>query len=412
MIDRLSTEEAILCNLMKHPDLYSKFKLKSEMFEDDDVKAIIGYIREVGRINANEIYFKCRDDKDFVNVKRFNQIAKSDGTDPIFFMQDQINLLNDYVARKAIEKVDDFTAKPDKASMLQLLEELEELKELNIEQSNKTDEFLAKVMESVLSEKPKEIIKTGYGLLDYKIHGFEKGQLNVIAARPSMGKTGFALNTMWNIAKAGYEVSFFSLETTGDLVIERMVAMIEGVPLSHIKRPNELSPESTNKVMDGLNKIKQANINIFDESSLTPARIREQASKQSDKPQVIFIDYLQLMQSDTPTNDRRVDVEKISRDLKIIANETGSVIVLLSQLNRGVESRNDKRPMMSDLKESGGIEADASMIFMLYRDDYYNRDDHQDNDKSDLEVNIAKNKDGETGVVNFEYYKSTQRFFT
>lgn len=412
MIDRLSTEESILCNLMKHPDLLSKFKLSPDMFMDEDIKKIIEYIREVGKVNPNEIYFKCRDDKDFVDVKKFSQIAKSDGTEPVFFMQDQANLLNDYVTRLAMEKSQNFMELPTRSNFHLLLDELNELKELNIEQNNKTDEFLAQVMESVLSDKPREIIKTGFGLLDYKIHGFEKGQLNVIAARPSMGKTGFALNTMWNIAKSGYEVSFFSLETTGDLVIQRLVANISGVALSDIKRPNELNAESVDKIMKALDAIQKRDINIYDESHLTPSRIREQAAKESDKPQIIFIDYLQLMQSDTPTNDRRVDVEKISRDLKIIANETGSVVVLLSQLNRGVESRNDKRPMMSDLKESGGIEADASMIFMLYRDDYYNRDDNQESDKSDLEVNIAKNKDGETGVVNFEYYKSTQRFFT
>lgn len=412
MIDRLSTEESILCNLMKHPDLLSKFKLSPDMFLDEDIKKIIEYIREVGKVNPNEIYFKCRDDKDFVDVKKFSQIAKSDGTEPVFFMQDQANLLNDYVTRLAMEKSQNFIELPTRSNFHLLIDELNELKELNIEQNNKTDEFLAQVMESVLSDKPREIIKTGFGLLDYKIHGFEKGQLNVIAARPSMGKTGFALNTMWNIAKSGYEVSFFSLETTGDLVIQRLVANISGVALSDIKRPNELNAESVDKIMKALDAIQKRDINIYDESHLTPSRIREQAAKESDKPQIIFIDYLQLMQSDTPTNDRRVDVEKISRDLKIIANETGSAIVLLSQLNRGVESRNDKRPMMSDLKESGGIEADASMIFMLYRDDYYNRDDNEDSDKSDLEVNIAKNKDGETGVVNFEYYKSTQRFFT
>lgn len=412
MIDRLSTEESILCNLMKHPDLLSKFKLSPDMFMDEDIKKIIEYIREVGKVNPNEIYFKCRDDKDFVDVKKFSQIAKSDGTEPVFFMQDQANLLNDYVTRLAMEKSQNFIELPTRSNFHLLIDELNELKELNIEQNNKTDEFLAQVMESVLSDKPREIIKTGFGLLDYKIHGFEKGQLNVIAARPSMGKTGFALNTMWNIAKSGYEVSFFSLETTGDLVIQRLVANISGVALSDIKRPNELNAESVDKIMKALDAIQKRDINIYDESHLTPSRIREQAAKESDKPQIIFIDYLQLMQSDTPTNDRRVDVEKISRDLKIIANETGSAIVLLSQLNRGVESRNDKRPMMSDLKESGGIEADASMIFMLYRDDYYNRDDNEDSDKSDLEVNIAKNKDGETGVVNFEYYKSTQRFFT
>ena len=124
-----------------------------------------------------------------------------------------------------------------------------------------------------------------------------------------------------------------------------------------------------------------------------------------------FIDYLQLMETDTNV-DRRVAVEKISRDLKIIANETGAIIVVLSQLNRGVESRNDKRPMLSDMKESGGIEADASMAMMLYRDDYYEQEDVDDSGKSIVECNIAKNKDGETGVIEFEFYKKTQRFFT
>ncbi|APD19837.1 damage-inducible protein [Staphylococcus pseudintermedius] len=414
MIDRLSTEEAILANLMKNPDLFPKFKLRTDMFVDEDIRKIIDYIKDVGVVNPNEIYFKCRDDKDFVDVKRFTQISKSNGTDRMFFMDDQINLLDDYITRKAIEGSQNFLSNPSKKDFVYLLDELNSLKDITIEKSNKTDEFLSQVMESVLSDEPPQTIHTGFGKLDGLIHGFERGQLNVIAARPSMGKTGLALNTMWNIAKRGYEVSFFSLETTGDIVIKRMIAMIEAISLSDIKRPFELGTEKTSKVMEGINKIKQHKINIYDESHLTPSRIREQAAKPSDKPQVIFIDYLQLMESDAPTNDRRVDVEKISRDLKIIANETGCIIVLLSQLNRGVESRNDKRPMMSDLKESGGIEADASMIFMLYRDDYYNRDEAQQesSDMSELEVIVSKNKDGATGTVKFQYYKATQRFFT
>ncbi|HDG4514815.1 DnaB helicase C-terminal domain-containing protein [Staphylococcus pseudintermedius] len=414
MLDRLSTEEAILANLMKNPDLFPKFKLKPDMFIDEDIRKIIEYVKEVGVVNPNEIYFKCRDDKDFVDVKRLAQISKSNGTDRMFFMDDQINLLDDYITRKAIEGSQNFLSNPSKKDFVYFLDELNSLKDITIEKSNKTDEFLSQVMESVLSDEPPQTIHTGFGKLDRLIHGFERGQLNVIAARPSMGKTGFALNAMWNIAKRGHEVTFFSLETTGDIVVKRMIAMIEAVSLSDIKRPFELGTEKTSKVMEGINKIKQHKINIYDESRLTTSRIREQAAKPSDKPQVIFIDYLQLMESDTPTNDRRVDVEKISRDLKIIANETGCIIVLLSQLNRGVESRNDKRPMMSDLKESGGIEADASMIFMLYRDDYYNRDEtpQESPDMSELEVIVSKNKDGATGTVKFQYYKATQRFFT
>lgn len=224
-------------------------------------------------------------------------------------------------------------------------------------------------------------------------------------------KTALALNMMWTMATEGYPTTFFSLETTGDLVVQRMVSSIANVELTELKRSSNLGIEKTDKVMKALDLIKKSGLNIFAESDLTPQRVREQAMKQTDKPQIIFIDYLQLMKSDIPTNDRRVEVETISRDLKNIANETGSIIVLLSQLNRGVESRNDKRPMMSDLKESGGIEADANMIMMLYREDYYDREAVDTfTGKSELEVNIAKNKDGETGVIKLDFFKKTQRF--
>ena len=148
-------------------------------------------------------------------------------------------------------------------------------------------------------------------------------------------------------------------------------------------------------------------IDVNSQSNVSTQEVRKQAMKNKDKQQVIFIDYLQLMQTDSKL-DRRNGIEKISRDLKIIANETGAIIVLLSQLSRGVESRNDKRPMLSDMKEAGGIEADASLAMLLYRDDYYNQDEEDELGKSIVECNIAKNKDGETGVIEFEYYKRTQ----
>lgn len=246
--------------------------------------------------------------------------------------------------------------------------------------------------------------------MDYKIGGFEPSQLIVIAARPSVGKTGFALNMLWNIAKQRHQTSFFSIETTGKNVLQRLLATITGIELNRIKNVQDLTPDELTQLTGAVDQILKLGININDDSTTTPQDIRSQAMKHSDKPQVIFIDYLQLMETDTNV-DRRVAVEKISRDLKIIANETGAIIVVLSQLNRGVESRNDKRPMLSDMKESGGIEADASMAMMLYRDDYYERED-DDSGKSIVECNIAKNKDGETGVIEFEFYKKTQRFFT
>ncbi|QXV71972.1 helicase [Staphylococcus phage vB_SarS_BM31] len=223
-------------------------------------------------------------------------------------------------------------------------------------------------------------------------------------------KTGFALNMLWNIAQQGHETSFFSIETTGKNVLQRLLATITGIELNRIKNVQDLTPDELTQLTNAIDQILKLGININDASTTTPQDIRAQAMKNADKTQVIFIDYLQLMSTDTNI-DRRVAVEKISRDLKIIANETGAIIVVLSQLNRGVESRQDKRPMLSDMKESGGIEADASMAMMLYREDYYEQEDDESG-KSIVECNIAKNKDGETGVIEFEFYKKTQRFFT
>lgn len=411
-IDQLTTEESVISNLITNPKLLVDFKLKPYMFKNQEYQKVIEFIFETGKSDINSLYYKSREDDSFIPTKELKRLYKSEATSPTFFMQDQMNLLNNYVINQANQLSEEYNKLPSRENMHLLIDELQKLNQLSIDKKNPTDEYIKKVMSDTLSDEPRALITTGFESMDRKIYGFEKGQLNVIAARPSLGKTALALNMMWQMALKGYTTSFFSLETTGDLVVQRLVSAISKVELTEIKRSNNLGIEKTDKIMNALDLIKKSGLNIFDESNLTPQRVREQAMKQTDKPQIIFIDYLQLMKSDIPTNDRRVEVETISRDLKNIANETGSVIVLLSQLNRGVESRNDKRPMMSDLKESGGIEADANMIMMLYREDYYDRE-AVDNftGKSELEVNIAKNKDGETGVIKLDFYKKIQRFF-
>lgn len=410
-IDQLTTEESVISNLITNPKLLVDFKLKPYMFKNQEYQQVIEFIFETGKSDINSLYYKSREDTNFIPTDELKRLYKSEATSPTFFMQDQMNLLNSYVINQANQLSEEYNKLPSRENMHALIDELQKLNQLSIDKKNPTDEYIKKVMSDTLSDEPRALITTGFNSMDSKIYGFEKGQLNVIAARPSLGKTALALNMMWQMAIKGYTTSFFSLETTGDLVVQRLVSSIAKVELTEIKRSNNLGIEKTDKIMNALDLIKQSGLNIFDESNLTPQRVREQAMKKTDKPQIIFIDYLQLMKSDINTNDRRVEVETISRDLKNIANETGSVIVLLSQLNRGVESRNDKRPMMSDLKESGGIEADANMIMMLYREDYYDREAVDDfTGKSELEVNIAKNKDGETGVIKLDFYKKIQRF--
>lgn len=383
------------------------------MFEDANTRKFIEFVLDKGKVDVNEIYYKSREDSEFIPTKLLTDIFNSNGTDKMFFMQDQLNILNNYILNKARTEVGEFQSLPSKENFKYLIEQLKELDTLTIEKGNPTDAFLTNVMENILSDKPKTFITTNFKRLDEKIHGFEEGQLNVLAGRPSTGKTALALNIVWNLAKEGYPTTFFSLETGGNNIVERLTSAISNVPLYKIKKSDGLSDDEVDRVMAAINSIKQhSHFKIEDHAQITPQDVREIAMRQSDKPHVICIDYLQLMKSDLPQKDRRLEVEKISRDLKIIAKETGCLIIALSQLSRGVESRQDKRPMMSDLREAGGIEQDANMIFMLYRDDYYNRE-LADNDtgKSDIELNVAKNKDGETGVVELQFFKKTQRFY-
>lgn len=412
-INVLNTEEAIVSNLMRNPDLLGKLKLKPQMFNDDKIQGFIQYVMDSGKVDVNQIYYKSREDKNFISTKRLGDLYNSDGTSKVFFMQDQMNLLENYVIREAAQQTSEYQSMPNRDNFKYLIEQLQELDNMTIDKDNPTDNYLMEVMDNILSDKPKEFIKTGITSVDNRIMGFEAGQLNVLAGRPSTGKTSLALNIMWNIVLKGYPTTFFSLETGGNNIVERLVSNITNIPLHKVKQADGISDKETSNIMNAIDQIKKHNnLRIEDTAQITPQNVRERAMAQSELPHVIFIDYLTLMQSDVAQRDRRLEVEKISRDLKIIAKETGCVIIALSQLSRGVESRNDKRPMMSDLREAGGIEQDANMIFLLYREDYYDKElIDNETGKSDIEFIIAKNKDGETGTVDLVFYKKSQRFY-
>lgn len=408
--EQYEIESTVIASLLKKPELLEKLRVKPYMFQDEQFKGFLEYILNQGKVDLNEIYLKSIKDKTFLNNDVIGKLYKTEFIGYGFFERYQQDLLQNYQIIQANKLADEFKQTSTPETFNHMVDELKELTNITTKKEDGTKRYAEQLVEDLYSDEPVQRVKTKYQLMDYKIGGFEPSQLIVIAARPSVGKTGFALNMLWNIAKQGHETSFFSIETTGKNVLQRLLSTITGIELNRIKNVQDLTPDELTKLTNAIDQILKLGININDDSTTTPQDIRAQAMKNSDKTQVIFIDYLQLMSTDTNI-DRRVAVEKISRDLKIIANETGAIIVVLSQLNRGVESRQDKRPMLSDMKESGGIEADASMAMMLYRDDYYEQEDDETG-KSIVECNIAKNKDGETGVIEFEFYKKTQRFFT
>ena len=411
MNERYEIESTIIASLLKKPELLEKLRVKSGMFKNEKLRGFIDYVLEIGKVDHNEIYLKTTKDKEFLDFQTIQYLYNSDFIGYGLFERYQQDLLNLYQIDKTQEVLSEFNTNPNINNFEEMLNKLQKVSLISANDESGTKQIVDNFIEELYSEEPKQQIHTGYKLMDYKIGGLEPTQLVVIAARPSVGKTGFALNMMLNIASQGYKTSFFSLETTGVSVLKRMLSAETGIELTRIKEIKDLEPDELTRLTDAADKFIKLDIDIHDKSNITVHDVRKQALKSKETQQVIFIDYLQLMQTDSKL-DRRNGIEKISRDLKVIANETGAIIILLSQLSRGVESRNDKRPMLSDMKEAGGIEADASLAMLLYRDDYYNHDEVDISGKSIVECNIAKNKDGETGIVEFEYYKKTQRFFT
>ena len=223
-------------------------------------------------------------------------------------------------------------------------------------------------------------------------------------------KTALAINLGVNFALKGSAVTFVSLETTERKITDRLLSSLAKVELHKFKNTELMTDEDISKVIDQIGVYEKLDFKVIDNNNITPQKIRNIISN-NEKQNIVIIDYVQLMKADGNFKDRRLEIESISRELKILAKETNSVIIALAQLSRGVEHRNDKRPMMSDLKEAGGLEQDGDVIMLLYRDDYYNKPEEPSiTGKSEVECIVAKNKDGETGVIKLDFFKKTQRF--
>lgn len=255
-------------------------------------------------------------------------------------------------------------------------------------------------------------ISTGYVDLDKMTAGFQRNDLIIVAARPSMGKTAFALNIAQNAAvRSKQNVAIFSLEMGAEQLVMRMLCA-EGLIDAQRLRTGSLENEDWNKLMLAIGSLSKSGIYIDDSPGLRVNEIRAKCRRlyQESGLDMILIDYLQLIQgSGRPGENRQQEVSEISRSLKALARELKVPVIALSQLSRGVEQRQDKRPMMSDLRESGSIEQDADIVSFLYRDDYYNKE--EDAPPNDLiEIILAKQRNGPTGTVKLAFNKQFNKF--
>lgn len=245
-------------------------------------------------------------------------------------------------------------------------------------------------------------LSTGLRDLDKKINGLNKGNLLLVAARPAMGKTSFALNICLNVAKKYKKtVAFFSLEMSREELAMRLLSG-ESFVDSQKMATGKLTEDEWIKIGMASSALSQTDIRVDDNGGITVAEMSAKC-RRLDNLGLVIIDYLQLMQGSGygKSSDNRVQVvSDISRSLKVMAKDLGVPVICLSQLNRAAEGRSDKRPVLSDLRESGSIEQDADCVMMLYRDDYYNKDSEKTNV---AECIVAKNRHGEIGTVELQW---------
>lgn len=264
-----------------------------------------------------------------------------------------------------------------------------------------------------MAENPNDItgVRTGFNDFDKMTSGLQPGDMIVLAARPSMGKTSLAINIAEHVAlDEGLPVAVFSMEMGAAQLAVRIVGSIGRIDQGHL-RTGKLTDEEWPRLTEAIEKLRTVSLHIDETPGLSSSELRANArrlARQYGRLGLIVVDYLQLMSTSSSGDENRATaVGEISRGLKMLAKELKCPVIALSQLSRGVESRTDKRPMMSDLRESGAIEQDADIIMFIYRDDYYNKESKE---PGVAEVIISKHRNGPTGTVKLAFLKPLTKF--
>lgn len=343
------------------------------------------------------------------NIRRYAEIVRERG-----------------ILRKLLAAYDELTAQayqPQGKTVRQLLDEAEtrilsiaeegaqisshflELNTLLVDVIERTDALHSR-------DNPSDVtgIATGFTDLDKMTSGMHPGELIIVAGRPSMGKTALAINIAENVAlNTGLPIVVFSMEMAGAQLATRLLGSVGKID-QHRLRTGQLSEEEWPRLTHGVQELSKARFYIDETSALTVQELRARArrlSRQCGKFGLVVVDYLQLMAPATDGENRATEVSEISRNLKWLAKELDCPVVALSQLNRSLEQRPNKRPIMSDLRESGAIEQDADVILFIYRDEVYNPDSQ---DKGTAELIISKQRNGPIGTIRTTFHGQYTRF--
>lgn len=402
-------EEAILGTLLKEPHLLQDTELKIEFFQSIENKNILQTMKDLagdGKPIDIVTMLTQGEPQSFGGASKLNRIINMANEEKF---ESYVELLTDqWREREKINVLE--IARHENWKLDRITSELNNLVSNKAKDHNNIKDLILKVAENPWKKIEQSVgVKTGLESLQGATNGWQNGELIILAARPSMGKTDvmlhFAKHAGWNNCLP----IIFSLEMNADSLRDRLIASTGQYNRSKMKDLySRLTDGQKETWMDTIGKVSKTNIEIFDKSGQTIPEMRIKARKlkneNPDKQLVIFIDYLTLIK---PVNDYKGNMHlatsDISKSLKALAKEFDCPVISLAQLSRGVEKRPDKRPMLSDLRESGSIEEDADVVVFLYRDAYYSKSETDDK----LELIIAKQRNGGVGTVEAKYNKYT-----
>lgn len=413
LLDHVAVEKIL--NLLSTEDFY--FEANKEIF--DSIKSVHMKNFPVDALTVTE-ELKIREKIDYVGgfeylIKLTENIITSKNVEAYCNIIKEKSTL-----RKLISTSNEIIEKGYKENEeVQKLIELAETRIFSISQNRNINSFtdIKDVLLNVFNQLEERAmtkgsitgITTGYTDLDRMTSGLQRSDLILLAARPSMGKTALALNIAMNAVKSGASCALFSLEMSKEQYVQRIISM-ESMVESNKLRSGNLEEEDWNRLLSTMSTISSYNVFIDDTASISMFEMMSKCRrlKMEKGLDIIIVDYLQLMSDGSNTTNRQQEISNISRGLKALARELNCPVIALSQLSRAPELRQDHRPIMSDLRESGAIEQDADVVMMLYRDEYYHKEESEK--KGITEVIITKQRNGPVGTVELAWIGQYTKF--
>ncbi|PEI98701.1 replicative DNA helicase [Bacillus pseudomycoides] len=422
-IQNIEAEQTVLGSLLREGELIKECRLTEQHFSTAMHRAIFKLIREIEEDGQpiDLVALVSKMDPGFLKqvggIEYFVNIIESVPTTANFLYYEglvrsawKMNQAGS-VAHSMCERL---LAEKDERVIGEAITRLCELEEVDCTLDFDLKDTLVDLYEE-LHQDTEELtgIETGFSALNKMTCGLQEGDFVVVGARPSMGKTAFALNIALHAAKSGTAVGLFSLEMSNKQLLKRMVSCLGEVSGKRLKNPkHRFTIEDWGTTSRAFAEIGDLPLEIYDKAGVTTqeiwVQVRKLKRKYVDKKLLVIVDYLQLITGDSKYRGNRFqEMSEISRKLKLMARDLNVCVIALSQLSRGVESRQDKRPLLSDLRETGQIEQDADVIMLMYRDDYY---DKETENKDVTEIQIAKHRNGPIGGMKLRFLKEFGKF--